>query len=177
MIHVFYMLHAKYQGGIQETMDIMEMEEEKQRVEMLCKRAEEISRHQKDAKELKQEVSRLEIELERTGSTRTVTDCQRELEDLSEQGYVVLVQSCLFWLLHFSKAIRRDIKRLHDDRQVAMREAQVAENSVRDAREAVQSITHKLENRNRIEQQVDQVQGELKDYTKQLQVTLSQHNV
>ncbi|KAI8141253.1 hypothetical protein BJV82DRAFT_518796 [Fennellomyces sp. T-0311] len=137
-----------------ESIKIMDLEEEKQRIELLCKRAEEISRHQKDARELKQEVSRLESELERTGSTRTVTDCQRELEDLSEQG----------------KSIRRDIKRLHDDRQVAMREVQVADSAVRDAREAVQDIKHKMENRTRIERQVDQVQGELKDYTKQLQV-------
>ena len=66
-------------------MNIMDLEEEKQRIEWLYKRAEEISRYEKEARQLEQEVDQLEGELGRTGSTRTVTDCQRELEDLSDK--------------------------------------------------------------------------------------------
>lgn len=69
------------------TVEVTEHEEDKKRLETLCKRAEDVARQQREAKQLELEIDRLESELARTGSTRTVTDCQRELEDLAEERY------------------------------------------------------------------------------------------
>lgn len=62
------------------------MENDKQRIEWLLKQAEEVSRRRREAATLESEISKLEKELQSSGSTRTVTDCQREVEDLSDQG-------------------------------------------------------------------------------------------
>lgn len=62
------------------------MENAKQRIEWLLKQAEEVSRRRREAAKLESEISKLEKELQSSGSTRTVTDCQREVEDLSDQG-------------------------------------------------------------------------------------------
>lgn len=67
--------------------EVAEHDQDKKRLEALCKRAEDVARQQREAKQLEQEIARLEAELARTGSTRTVTDCQRELEDLAEERY------------------------------------------------------------------------------------------
>ena len=69
-----------------------------------------------------------------------------------------------------SKSIRRELRRLNDDRETAMHQIQAANNSVHGAREIVHDIKHKLENRERIERQLGQVQNELKNYIQQLQV-------
>ncbi|KAI7851925.1 AAA domain-containing protein [Circinella umbellata] len=144
-----------------QNMNIMDLKEEKQRIEWLYKRAEEISRYKKEARQLEQDVVQLESELGRTGSTRTVTDCQRELEDLSDK----------------SKTIRRDLRRLNDDRETVMHQIQAANNAVHGAREIVRDVKHKLENRERIERQIEQVQNELKSYMQQLQVFKKEQDI
>lgn len=118
-------------------------------MERLQKRAEEMTRLRKEINQLKHDIQRLEGELLETGSTRTVTDCQRELEVLSDQ----------------SRATRRSIKRLHESREVEIRRQQNAENVVRDMREKVTAAEYKVKARERIEKQIEKIQ---EDYREQM---------
>lgn len=63
----------------------MDLEEEKKRIEWLHKRSEDVTRQKHEAGQLKQEIAKLEEELQKTGLLRIVSDCQIELEELSEK--------------------------------------------------------------------------------------------
>ncbi|KAG0182787.1 DNA repair protein rad50 [Apophysomyces sp. BC1034] len=125
----------------------MKLEKEKKRLEWLLKQSEDVSRQQLEVKQLDDDIDCLEKELGRTGSIRTMTDCQREREDLSDQ----------------CKIVRRDIKRLQDDRELSMRELQLSENAVRDAREAVTNMKYKMETREKLEKNLEEAENKLRN--------------
>jgi DNA repair protein RAD50 len=55
------------------------------RIERIYKLSEDAVRQHQESKQLEKDIGRLESELRCTGSTRTITDCKRELEDLADQ--------------------------------------------------------------------------------------------
>lgn len=71
-----------------------------------------------------------------------------------------------------SKTVRREIKRLQDDREAAIRECQNAENTVRDARDKVKDIQFKLQSRDRVEKQLEAAQKEQKEYLRTIHVSI-----
>lgn len=77
------------------------------------------------------------------------------------------------WIVFIhSKSVRREIKRLQDDREAAIRECQNAENTVRDARDKVKDIQFKLQSRDRVEKQLEAAQKEQKEYLRTLHVSI-----
>ncbi|KAI9320742.1 hypothetical protein BX666DRAFT_1229966 [Dichotomocladium elegans] len=73
-----------------------------------------------------------------------------------------------------NKLIRRDLKRLQDDREVALREIRAAENTVRDARDKVKEIERGIESRDRLEKQLDAAQQEQKELLRNLKESEAQ---
>ncbi|KAI8985472.1 hypothetical protein BDB01DRAFT_721458 [Pilobolus umbonatus] len=74
----------------------------------LLKSAEDITRISKEISSITEDISQIEEELSFTGSLRTLSDCQRDLESLADK----------------SKSVRRDMKRLHTDIDISRRQTQ-----------------------------------------------------
>ncbi|KAI9320741.1 hypothetical protein BX666DRAFT_1229894 [Dichotomocladium elegans] len=66
----------------------IEIENDKKRIDWILKQAEEVARKHREAMSLTREIEKLERDIKDTGSARTVTDCQRELEDLADERQV-----------------------------------------------------------------------------------------
>ncbi|ORZ09566.1 hypothetical protein BCR42DRAFT_304223, partial [Absidia repens] len=82
--------HERKQAKAIETMskistEMSQAHDDKKRLERIYKLSEDAVRQHREAKQLGKEIDRLEAELRHTGSTRTITDCKRELEDLADQ--------------------------------------------------------------------------------------------
>ncbi|KAI8333986.1 hypothetical protein BC941DRAFT_462457 [Chlamydoabsidia padenii] len=65
--------------------EMSQAQEEKSRIERIYKLSENAVRQHQESKQLDKDISQLESELRQTGSTRTITDCKRELEDLADR--------------------------------------------------------------------------------------------
>ncbi|KAI9302405.1 hypothetical protein BJ944DRAFT_242399 [Cunninghamella echinulata] len=114
------------------TIELTQANEDKSHLEQLYKLSEDAIRYYREATQLSEDISRLEMELRRTGSTRTINDCQRELEDLTDK----------------SKTTRREMKRLQDDRESSFRIFQQLENNIRDYKDKLTQLGYKLDARN-----------------------------
>ncbi|CAO3595455.1 unnamed protein product [Absidia cylindrospora] len=142
--------HERNQAKAIETMGKISAEmshahDDKNRLERIYKLSEDAVRQHREAKQLGKEIDRLEAELRHTGSTRTITDCKRELEDLADQG----------------KTVRKEIKRLHDDREVSLRILQQLESNTRDARDKLTRLQHQMESRTQVESSLSTAQKSL----------------
>ncbi|ORX46471.1 hypothetical protein DM01DRAFT_340876 [Hesseltinella vesiculosa] len=122
---------------------LTEVKEGKGRLDYLFKLSEDVVRYLREIKALEQDITRLEFDLKKTGSTRTITDCQREIESTQEK----------------SKSIRREIKRLHEDHQVSQQTLQQLESNVRDYRESLTRMTHQLEKKKQLENDIVSAQA------------------
>ncbi|KAG0748052.1 hypothetical protein G6F32_004910 [Rhizopus arrhizus] len=132
--------------------ELIEIESYTSKVDRLLKPAEEMSRLLKECDLLQKDITEIEDELSYMGSTRTLTDCQKDMEELSFK----------------SQTVRRDIKRLHDDMGLARRQIQHAENNVRDAREALMNCQHKWDFRVGLDMQLKEYEENMKTHMEQL---------
>lgn len=64
-----------------------------------------------------------------------------------------------------SKSIRREMKRLHDDRESAFRILQQLENNVRDYKDKLTQLGYKLDTKKQVENSIASVQKNSKELT------------
>lgn len=64
----------------------------------------------------------------------------------------------------YSKLIRRDIKRIHSDLDSARRASQAIENSIRDSREKLMNLEHKLNFKVGLELQLQETKEQLQEH-------------
>lgn len=88
-----------------------------------------ISRIHKEILTASDEISVIETELRFSGSTRTITDCQKDLEQISDQ----------------SKIVRRDIKRIQTDIENVRRQANLIDTTIREHEKKLSGLEHKLD--------------------------------
>ncbi|CAO3628334.1 unnamed protein product [Cunninghamella echinulata] len=129
--------------------ELTQANEDKSRLEQLYKLSEDAIRYHSEANQLNEDISRLEMELQRTGSTRTINDCQRELEDLTDK----------------SKTTRREMKRLQDDRESSFHIFQQLESNIRDYKDKLTRLGYKLDAKNQVEKNMAIAQKHFKEHT------------
>ncbi|CEI85653.1 hypothetical protein RMCBS344292_00110 [Rhizopus microsporus] len=132
--------------------ELIEIETYTNKIDNMLKTAEEITRLLKESNALQRDISELENELNFMGSTRTMTDCQKDMEEISMK----------------SQAVRRDIKRLHDDIDLSRRQIQAVENNIRDFRENLLNCQHKLDFKVGVEMQLKEYEENLKEHIEEL---------
>lgn len=71
---------------------------------------------------------------------------------------------------YHSKKVRKEIKRLHDDRETSMRTRQLLENNIRDARDTLTRLQHQLDTKSQLERSLSAAHGSLNTNTKLLKV-------
>jgi hypothetical protein len=76
------------------------------------------------------------------------------------------------FIFNHSKIIRRDIKRIHAELDNARRLSQAIENSIRDSREKLLSLEHKLDFKVGLEYQLQEYKEQLEEHTKSHEVTI-----
>ncbi|KAI8388332.1 uncharacterized protein BYT42DRAFT_491740 [Radiomyces spectabilis] len=110
--------------------ELMALQSEKQQLESLLKRSEEVSRYQRECKQLEEEIGRLEAELRKTGSTRTVTECQNEIEALSDKR-----------LRH---QLQQQLKQAHDESNEASKKIKEFDQKIEPFNEQIERASTKL---------------------------------
>ncbi|OBZ90869.1 DNA repair protein RAD50 [Choanephora cucurbitarum] len=110
--------------------------------------ARNVNRIYKEIESLNEDMMAAERELGSQGArTRTMSDVQKELEEISER----------------SKSVRRDIKRIHTDMDVQRRRVQAVELSLRDSREKKLKLEHDLNSKVALEYQLEDLKEQLQD--------------
>lgn len=132
----------------------VEVDDYKIKADRLLIMAGNISRINKETKMIDDEIDSIETELSITGSTRTISDCQKDLEDIGDK----------------SKLIRRDIKRIHSEMDTARRLSQAIENQIRDSREKLLGLEHKLDYKVSLELQLEEYKEQMADHKKSYEV-------
>jgi predicted transcriptional regulator len=69
----------------------MEVDGSKIKADNLLNTAGNISRILKEIKIVDEQIESIESDLQFTGSTRTISDCQRDLEELADKRYPVVI--------------------------------------------------------------------------------------
>lgn len=128
----------------------VEVDDYKIKADRLLIMAGNISRINKEIKVIDDEIDTIETELSITGSTRTISDCQKDLEDLGDK----------------SKLVRRDIKRIHSEMDTARRLSQAIENQIRDSREKLLGLEHKLDYKVSLEYQLEEYKEQMAEHKK-----------
>ncbi|KAI7892510.1 uncharacterized protein EV154DRAFT_537478 [Mucor mucedo] len=106
-----------------------EVDDAKIKADRLLIVAGNVSRIYKEAQAASKEVQAIETELEFAGgSTRTITDCQRDLEQVSDK----------------SKLVRRDLKRIQSDIDSSRLQAQMIEKTIRDHEKSLSELEQNI---------------------------------
>ncbi|CAO3695317.1 unnamed protein product [Umbelopsis ramanniana] len=122
------------------------LEEEKKNISNVKRKVEDVVRIGSEIRVLADEIQSLEEELSISGSTKTIDECSREMEQLADKG----------------RALRRAVKALHDDRTRQSSKAQLLEVKVRDAREELVNMEQKLQTKENIQAQIDSLLSDSK---------------
>jgi chromosome segregation ATPase len=77
----------------------------------------------------------------------------------------------------YSQAVRRDIKRLHDDIDLSRRQIQAVENNIRDFRENLLNCQHKLDFKVGVEMQLKEYEENLKEHIEELKVNIKKRSI
>ncbi|KAI8576739.1 hypothetical protein K450DRAFT_178854 [Umbelopsis ramanniana AG] len=122
------------------------LEEERKNISNVKRKVEDVVRIKSEIRVLSDEIRSLEEELSISGSTKTIDECSREMEQLADKG----------------RALRRAVKALHDDRTRQTSRAQLLEVKVRDAREELVNMEQKLQTKENLQAQIDSLLNDSK---------------
>ncbi|GAA5809421.1 hypothetical protein MFLAVUS_002829 [Mucor flavus] len=108
-----------------------------------------ISRIRRETIVVADEISMVESELQFSGSTRTIPDCQKDLEKISDQ----------------SKIVRRDIKRIYADIENTRRQASSIDTTIRQHEKQLSTLEHKLDFKVGLNFQLEELNEQLVEHT------------
>ncbi|KAI9483092.1 MAG: AAA domain-containing protein [Benjaminiella poitrasii] len=128
--------------------ELIEVDNCKIKADKLLLIAGNVNRLYNEVEALNQDIELIENELQFSGSTRTMSDVQGELETLAEK----------------SKTVRREIKRLHTDIDIAYRQKQSVERALNDSKEKLLTLEHQRDFKVGLELQLSELKEQLQEH-------------
>ncbi|KAI7908021.1 uncharacterized protein BX663DRAFT_17763 [Cokeromyces recurvatus] len=128
--------------------ELVEVDNCKIKADKLLLIAGNVNRIYNEVQTLNQDIEIIENELQFSGSTRTMFDVQGELETLAEK----------------SKFVRREIKRLHTDIDIAYRQKQSIERALNDSKEKLLTLEHQRDFKVGLELQLSELKEQMQEH-------------